>query len=104
MSTPEFHKMTGEEAEAWLRTQDGWQDCFMHIHGPECCIISHTWKRVDEIRETDPNFKYICGPQVLISPKWTREQQKPKEDYLWRWTASWWFEKLRSKIEKEVRQ
>lgn len=99
---PKFNEMTGEEAQIWVRAQDGWTDCFMHIHGPECTIISHRFATVRKLRETDPSFKYICGPSVMIPIRWTTANQKIKEDYLWKHTAGWIWEKRRTvELEKE---
>lgn len=98
MSHPDFSKLTGEEAEDYIR-KEFWPDCFMHYHGHECTIISHNGDKVRELRNANPKFKYVCGPQRLIDYRLSREQQKPKEDYLWRLTAAWCYEmKLSGKL------
>ena len=91
---PNAKDMTGEEAQAYV--QKRWPSAYMHIHGPECTIIPVPYEERNKLKERGlpwqpPDVPFMLG-RVLIPYKWTREQQKPREDYLWRLAAATCYE------------
>ena len=89
---PQFSKMTGEEAMAFVKAD--WPDAYVHIHGPESTVLTMKEDRRADLYAQGligtAKYPYRLGMTRYIDSRWAPDKIKEAEDLLWKLAAATW--------------